>query len=383
MKTVKIYDSNFNRIADINNYEFFEWVRMFRNPDEFTLHINRYKNINSFINGEMVAIPLIDILQKGNWVISNIGGLERAGRIEKINIQLTEKGKESETIIIRGFSASQVLKNRYIIEETTSGNGYDTQTTEIAETVLKHYVDQNTISASNANRSISNFVISSDLLRGNTISTRARFQKLDELAESICLSGDIGYETTFNLSTNNNEFDVIEGIDRTIEVNITTTTNNVKRIKFENSILDVLNFAYVAGQGIAENRVLREVFIDATEPSGFDRKEVFIDARDLTLNDELDDRGTAVLEDNKELLLLEFEYLESGLFQYLNDFDLGDIITVTYIGVATIQARITQVKESYLPKSGKTISIGLGRGFTDIYKIIKNELKNLKPSIRE
>lgn len=370
MLTLNIYDSNFNRVADISNYEFFSWIRRFRNVDEFQLHINRY-NAN------------VEFLIEGNWIIAFIGGENRAARIEKENIGLTESGKTSETLKLKGYSGSQPLRNRVIFEDTLSGDGYDTQTSVIAETAMKHYVDQNIVNPTDTNRDIPNFIISPDLSRGNTINVRARFQKMNELLNGICLSGDIGYETTFNLTTQNNEFDAIEGTDKTASVNISTDTGNIQNINFEKSVLDTLSIAYVGGQGTAAARNVREVFTAVSEPSGYDRKEVFIDARDLSSNDELDDRGTAVLKDNEDKLLMDFTYLDTGMFQYLNDFNLGDIITITYVGIATLQARIIRISESYLPQRGKVINIGIGKEFPDIFKLIKDNLMNLEPNIRE
>lgn len=266
-------------------------------------------------------------------------------------------------------------------------NGYDTQTNVAAETAIKHYVNQNILNPSNTNRNISNLVIKADQLRGNDVSTKGRFQTVAELIKEICLDGDVGFEVTFNETSKNNEFDVIQGVDRTSgtdnPVTFSPSSGNIKTIDFEESLLTKRNLAYVAGQGQGENRIVRAVFNDAVEPSGYDRKETYVDARDLDNSTELDTRGQAKLADNKEQLLMSFDYLDRGLFSYLDDFDLGDDVTVDYPDVATLETTIIKITESYTPSDGKTVQIGIGRERPDIYKVIKDDIRNLQPEQRK
>lgn len=110
VKSIKILDSNFQGLGETSNYEFFQWERNLRSVDTFEIHINRYKTINSVSVSEMLVV--------GNWIVVDIGGKTRAGRIEQRKLGLTQDGKVSEDYVIKGYSGGQPLLYRYIFEDT-------------------------------------------------------------------------------------------------------------------------------------------------------------------------------------------------------------------------------------------------------------------------
>ena len=58
------------------------------------------------------------------------------------------------------------------------------------------------------------------------------------------------------------------------------------------------------------------------------RRELFQDARDLSTEAKLLDRGTAVIRDRSRILRLSAEKIQSLGPCYKDDFNLGDIVTV-------------------------------------------------------
>ena len=113
------------------------------------------------------------------------------------------------------------------------------------------------------------------------------------------------------------------------------------------------NFAVVAGEGEGTARRTRAV----GNTRGLDRKELFVDARDLSSNDgeitddeynkSLDERGGEKLAEVKPIVKFEGEVLLDGNYVYKQDFNLGDVVTVENkkYGVF-INTRIIEILES-------------------------------------
>ena len=91
---------------------------------------------------------------------------------------------------------------------------------------------------------------------------------------------------------------------------------------------DLKTFAYIGGQGEGEVREIVTRYLGATEPTGFDRREMFVDARDLPDTESLESRGDAKLQETKTDDSVSVTLNLKGAFQYRTDWDVGDIITV-------------------------------------------------------
>ena len=122
--------------------------------------------------------------------------------------------------------------------------------------------------------------------------------------------------------------------------------------------------AVVAGQGEAADREIVEVGTAA----GWDRREVFVDARDLDATDALIARGGEKLAEVGETTTLEVEYIPTPTYRYGIDFDLGDIVSAEYPGIATMEARIVTVTEQY--PSGRIV-LGLGKEWPDLISLVR------------
>ena len=101
------------------------------------------------------------------------------------------------------------------------------------------------------------------------------------------------------------------------------STNTGKSVATFSLAVDRKTVGYVAGQGEGENR---EILVLNDNLSGMDRKELFIDARDITEGDSaaLKDRGTSKLNEFKATDSTEFEVSTRN---YREKWDLGDIVS--------------------------------------------------------
>jgi len=170
---------------------------------------------------------------------------------------------------------------------------------------------------------------------------------------------------------------VLEGKDLTAGQSINSPVifspefDNIRVLGYRESQLDTKNVAIVAGQGEAEERMIEIV----GSGSGINRRELFIDARDLEEAEALKQRGNERLEELKETTVLEFETLPYSTFRYLQDYDIGDIVTIAYPGVATMDSRIIEVNEE-VTTTGENYRLVVGKEYPDLISLLKRDRKN-------
>ena len=122
------------------------------------------------------------------------------------------------------------------------------------------------------------------------------------------------------------------------------------------------NIGYVAGRGDGED--WKVVTVDLAGASGFERKEVFIDAHDVeegaNENALLRERGIAGLSAMRAADSYDFTVVSGTAMQYLQDWDLGDLVTVISDPLNTVvDERILEVEEVY-DASGAQITPTVG-----------------------
>lgn len=371
MYPVLIFDQNLQYVGQVDDYEYLSWTRKWRRPHAFELHINRYKNN-------------VDKLQKGHFIVLYRGGKYRAGRIEHKELWLTQDGKLSETWKIAGKSVAGFFEQRLALHRTNTGSGYDEQSGD-GESLMRHYVEVNCINPTDPNRVIPNLVLGVNLARGPQVHYRARFQTIAEVLEELSLVTGYGYEVRFDLDTKQFVFDVLEGRDLTptqsqnLPVTFSPEFDNVKLLGYRYSELDSKTVAYVAGQGEAAERMVVEV-ADGVK-SGFDRREILVDARDQATAEQLQQRGWEKLAEYAEAVAMEVEHMPGGPFTYLADFDLGDIVHTRYPEIGAMDARIIEVVEE-LDASGDRFKLVLGKEWPDLISVISREQKRLSLEVR-
>lgn len=369
MIPIWIYDTNLNLLAQIDNYEYLRWEKKWRSPHNFEVHINRYKKHAEHI-------------KKDNYIVMYRNGKYRAGIIEARELQLTEEGKVSESWKVTGHSFSNLLSHRIALNGVSSGNGYDEQNSN-AESLFRHYVDVNAITT-DPNRVIPNLILGTDLTRGTQVQYRARFQPITQVLEELSLVSGLGYDVTVDLTNKQFVFEVLEGKDITTSQAVNSPVifspefDNVKMLGFRESTMDSKTLAIVAGQGEAE---LREI-VEIGTGTGLGRREIFVDARNSDSTDQLTQKGNETLSELKDEITIEFDHLPGGPFSYMEDFDLGDIVTINYPDIAQMDSRIIKVIEEVTPENGDQLKIVVGKEWPDIIKLIKRDRKNIENEVR-
>ena len=356
---IKIADDSCNYKGIIFTYSYFGWTRRLYEPDGFTLELNTNSTYS-------------DHLSLGNYILFS-DFEDYIGYIEDVNYVQDER---TQTLTINGRDPSGLLQNRIALYGTNSGTGYDDQSGN-AETVILHYINENAIDATDASRNINGLGINTDEGRGEFVSYSARFQTLDEIVNTLSVSGELGYKTVFDKTECKGILTFIEGTDHSYTsenpVIFKNDFHNIISLNINKSIVNNVNLAYVGDNQEDASRVLTEVYIN-TEPSGNDRIELFVDGSDTTTEAERTTLGQSEIIQNQTEISIAAEINpgpDSG-FTYGVDYDLGDIVSLEFEDTI-YDLRIVQVLLEFDRENRKKVTLTLGKPLRSFVKDITNK----------
>jgi hypothetical protein len=342
--------------AYVDAYEYLSWTRRYRRPGAWKCQINRY-------------LPAAKEFVPGRLVYFQRNGEDRLALIETRQISVDVSGRPSEQWTVAGREVLGILGDRLCLHGVNTGSGYDEQT-GAAETVIRHYVDVNTINPADPTRIVPFLVLApTDEGRGGTTSQKARFDVLADLLESICAASGLGYRGRWSWDDWRLVFEVVQGIDRTDSVILSPALGNCTITGYNESTSLAPSVAVVAGQGEAAARAVADVGT-GDGLIGFARRERFVDARDLAAAAELEQRGMEKLAEDGDTTTLEIEYIQTAAYQYGDDFDIGDVVHVEYPDIAAMDARIVEIVEEYA-REGERLTLVLGTEWPDLTGVLR------------
>lgn len=349
--TIRIINNEFENLGTIDDYSSFYFVRNFTKAKEFQI---------------VTPIKYLDILKDGN-IIFTIP--KKAGIIEDVEVNESKK-----TITVKGRDLKSIVGRRLTVPPV--GKAYD-EIKATAEEVIKHYVLTNCINPVDPKRKIPQLELAANKKRGSTIAWQSRFKYLDFEIERICNAAGIGWEVYLDLDKEKFIFDVALGVDRTKDLNskvkFSEEFDNLTNSTYTNSASSFKTMGFVAGQGEGEERAVQEVF--KTVDTGLNRRELFIDARDIENEDNLGDRAKAKLSEYDYITSNESTYINSN-FEYEKDWNLGDIVILKN-SLGESQQRVAEVTEVY--EGYMKIDIVLGNVIPLVTEKMSNEI-NGSPS---
>jgi hypothetical protein len=141
--------------------------------------------------------------------------------------------------------------------------------------------------------------------------------------------------------------------------------DNLNTQTYVRSILQHNNVALVGGEGDGTNRQT----VTLGNASGLDRREMFVDAKDLrkvdfkaNYTDALSLRGQEKLAKHEPIHAFDATIHVYGNLKYKQDFNLGQFVRISSAqwGV-TLMTRITEIDETY-DRDGLSLQIVFGRG---------------------
>ncbi|GIO39293.1 hypothetical protein J41TS12_41540 [Paenibacillus antibioticophila] len=362
--SVRIIDTNFNLLGEIDNYESLQFTRRFYRPGEFEMHIHLGKRHTDQLLEDRVIY---------------INNQQHKSGIIRYR-QIVEDDKGIETLIIRGPTLGGVLDQR-----VTVSDNYD-RIIGPAETVMKHYANNHLGNGTYATgiyakRQIPFFAIAEDQTRGKTTPWQSRFEPLDQVVQEIAEWCDIGWLVSLDFENKKWVFDVLAGRDLTTNQNVlppvifSNEFDNIQSQGYVDSSLQFKNVGYAGGQGEDEDRLIQMI----GDAEGLARREVFLDCSSAEDANELTSLGEQALAEQKRIRTYNGLILNTGSFEYEKDWDLGDIVTQQNKKWGlTMHSRITEIKEIYEPAS--KLEITLGDEIPTITEFVKKLRSDVKRS---
>lgn len=341
MSTIEILDRNFKRLDILRHYTFSQYNMKFRGIGTFT--VNAPLELNTiFLNRE-----------EQYYLLFNGNVHPVVGKVEDVK---KESEDEENKLIITGRLALFILTKR-IVSDTINTSG----------TTLEHMeklVTENILKAKN-NRYIP-ITIDDSAVNKNKLSTVDRqvtggyiWDEFEELLEQDKIGVELYPKIVPTYSFNDIFSNVTgwtlkfsSGIDRTkgnvvgnVPVIFSQQLSNINRVDYERNVENHCNIAYVAGEGEGSNRKWFEIPInqeESQETKGWERSELWIDARDIQSEDDdgnqlTDEQYNALINQRAKEKAVENDIQESyeatvitknKRYVYGKDYFLGDFVTV-------------------------------------------------------
>lgn len=353
----KVDNNTFENIGEVNQYNSLIWS-------------DKFNGYASFELWAPITEENSEYFKKGN--ILWCGG-DNAAVIEIVKSTIDDKG--TKTFNVKGRTLEMLLTTRIIWGTYNASNKY-------ASTIMYDIVKQNCINPTNANRKIPYLECAEDKQFGGKISIQKTGGEVYDALTTIASNKDLGFNVLFRPKEKKLIFEVVAGVDRTIE------QNEVDPVEFSTDLEDILsssyytnnqdekNVAFIQGEGEGASRISQ--ISGNNELEGFNRKELYVDARDIqsefanedgtttTLTPEeydaaLVNRGNDKLAECKTTETFEAQIRVFGDVQYEFgvDYNKGDKVTIRdkQLGVV-VSARITEVEEDFDDEYALVLTFG-------------------------
>lgn len=332
--TINILNNNLVKIAVVDNYTSLIWCKRYCEVGALDLEIEA--------TSETLAI-----FKKGYFITRDDD--DAIYRIEALELDTTEENNNS--LIIGAYDCKKILFQR-IVWQQVNFNG-------TVENYIRRLITQNIVSPSIGARRITNFFLKPEKGYTETINEQVTYDVVGEKIIELCKNYNYGCKVSFE--NGRFLFDLFKGVDRSINQNenphIVFSPNNENLIssKYNTNISEYKNAALIGGEGEGMERKTRAI----GSAAGLDRYEMFVDASGISTNkgseEEID------LPTYYELLIAEgkdklaehgvttsFEgEVDVNSYKYKTDYDLGDIVTIKNEYGITVNARITEIIETW------------------------------------
>lgn len=332
-----VLDEQFDTLGSIPLFRTLIWVRRYEKHGYFELYVSK---------------EYFELLNTGRYLYRN--DADELGVIDEVNYAQDENG--GREAYAKGNFAEVLLADR-VIASTVTVNGN-------IEAAMRKLVEQTAIAPADQDRVIRHLRLGNVSGISGNLDLQTTGDNLSEKLYEIGNTQEISHRVRYDYLTNDIAFEVWQGKDRRdsqTENSWAIFSNsfcNIRNVVYNRNSSSYKNFAYIAGAGEGNDRII--VTVDFRQP-GEERKELWVDARDLQQDDGngksisaasykamLEQRGREKLAEYRKVETVDSGIDPNANLVYKKDFDLGDYCTYinTEIGIAT-DKRITEVMETY------------------------------------
>lgn len=303
---IRIYDAGMNFQGIIENQRSLLWNRQYNETGDFELHCP-------------VTPYNIGLLQMGNLVWKK--GSVDAGIIESRHI---EEDADTNEIIVSGRFLTAYMDRRLVRPTYNfSGRAEVAMRTILTNAVAIPHVQLGT-------------------LQGYTdaIEFQATYKNLLNTQQRIAKQVQFGFRFRPDFTNKTITFEIYKGLDRSMgqsdraRVIFSEDFRNLNKAIFDENDQVYSNVCYVGGKGEGTERIY--VVVGNTSATGLERREIFVNGSDISdenltsaqYQEALKQRGRDKLAECGYYNSVECEAIPYGNFEYLKDYDLGDIVTI-------------------------------------------------------
>lgn len=332
-----VLNKDFESVAVLDDYSSVIWTDRYWEPGDFEIEVPA--------SAEALENYQID------YYIWNSQS-EHVMIIEEITVE--SNAETGPTIILAGRSLESILDRRIIWGLITlSGN---------LQTAVQKVLNTHVISPSTSSRAIDflSFETSTDeAITSLTIDSQYTGDTVLDVIQDICQERNLGFKITMP-EDGQWVFKLYAGVDRSYGqdenpyVIFSPKFENLMNSNAYTSKTEYKTIALVGGEGEGADRTYASVSVSSGGGSGLSRRELFVDARDLSstvegeeLSDseytaQLQQRGAEKLAENIIIETFEGETETTSSFTYGVDFNMGDIVQNQNEYGSTFTSRITE-----------------------------------------
>lgn len=335
-----IHDADFVMVGVIDYAESVLWVKRYYDSGDFEIYVR-------------AGVDTAELLKEGYFVTRPDD--DAIGIIETVKI--TSDVENGDYITATGIMMDGIISRRVIKSQTIISGA--------VEAGIRRLISDNCITS----RPFPMFRLET-ATEAFTAPHRAQYtgDNLGEAVAEICKAHGIGNRVTLG-DDRNFVYGLYAGVDRSesqtenAQVTFSAEFDNIASTEYFLDASAHKNFAYVAGEGEGRARKIATAYSGGAEPSGYARREVWIDARDASTNDgevsaaeytaQLETRGGERLAEHATVESFTGSIVNAYTYTYGVDYSLGDIVTVRDTYGHALDVRITEVIECE-DASGKT-----------------------------
>lgn len=330
-----IYSEDFAALGVVDTATSIIWANRFRQVGDFEIYIS-------------ASEKWLDLLQEDRLVVRPDDDM--VGIIERV--QTGTDYEDGDFIIATGRCTRSILARRIVWDQTTI-NG-------TAENGMRKLVTDAFISPTIAARKYDRLALAA--AHGYTDKLQAQYtgDNILEKIEEICAAKNTGFKMT--RQNGKHVLDFYKGTDRSMTQRINPRVifseeyDNLRATTYTLDKTEYKTVALVAGEGEGTAR-RRTIVGRSVDQSGLHRREVFVDARDVSSDEgavseteyiaQLADRGETALCEAPIIQSMEGTIEPTQMYTYKVDYFLGDIVTVVNKYGIQVNTQVLEVVETW------------------------------------
>lgn len=330
-------------IGIIEDFESAIWRRAYYETGDFELRVP-------------ASADLLSIVEKDGYITRNDD--DTLMIIEALT--LTTNGETGDSVTIKGRTASALLDRRVIWAQTTISGRVDAGVYKI--------INENALAPADPDRALPIAMDPPDVL-ADKIDTQHTGTNLLAAVQEICTAHDMGFRAVRdNIAQVVARIELYMGVDHraaqseNAPVIFSPEYENLLSTSYAYDMTIYKNVALIAGEGegLARKRTV------AGTAAGLQRREMYVDARDLSTNGgeiaeadyltQLETRGLEKLAETQISEAFDGELDTENTYQYRRDYDVGDLVTIENEYGMRADVRIVQIIESWSESGAYSIT---------------------------